>query len=71
MDDDEIKLEFFADDLTGFVRHKYSLKKILDVECFGKQSGLKVNEEKTEILLLGNCGQTTAFNCIKSQRDIA
>ena len=27
-----------------------------------------MNEEKTEILLLGNCAQTTVFNC-KSQRD--
>ena len=28
-----------------------------------------MNEEKTETLLLGNCVQTTAFDCIKSQRD--
>ena len=55
MDNEEIKLRLFADDLTGFVRNNYSLTKFLDVvERFGKCSGLKVNEEKTEILLLGN-----------------
>ena len=70
VDNEEIKLGLFADDLTGFVRNNYSLTKFLEVvERFGKCSGLKVNEEKTEILLLRNCAQTTAFNCIKSQRD--
>ena len=69
VDNEEIKLGLFADDLTGFVRNNYSLKKFLEVvERFGKCSGLKVNEEKTEILLLGNCAQTTVFNC-KSQSD--
>ena len=70
VDNEEIKLGLFADDLSGFVRSNYSLTKFLDVvERFGKCSGLKVNEEKTEILLLGNCAQTTAFNCINSQKD--
>ena len=70
VDNEEIKLGLFADDLTGFVRNNYSLTKFLNVvERFGKCSGLNVNEEKTEILLLGNYSQTTAFNCIKTQRD--
>ena len=66
MDNEEIKLGLFADNLTGFVRNNHSLTQFLDVvERFGKCSGLKLNEEKTEMLLLGNCAQTTALNCIK------
>ena len=66
----KIKLGLFADDLTGFVRNNHALTQFLDVvERFGKCSGLKLNEEKTEMLLLGNCAQTTALNCIKSQSD--
>ena len=58
------------DDLTAFVRNNHCLTQFLDVvERFGKCSGLKVNEENTEMLLLGNCAQTTALNCIKSQSD--
>ena len=70
VDNEEIKLGLFTDDLTGFVRNNYSLTKFLDVvERFGKGSGLLVNEEKTEILLLGNCVQTTALTCNKSQSE--
>lgn len=70
MDNEEIKLGLFADDLTGFVRSNHSLAQFLYVvERFEKCSGLKMNEEKTEIMLLGNCAQTTALNCIKFQRD--
>ena len=70
VDNEEIKLGLFADDLTGFVRNNHSLTQFLDVvERFGKRSGLKLNEEKTEMLLLGNCAQITALNCIKSQSD--
>ena len=52
MDNEEIKLGLFADDLTGFVRNNHTLTQFLDhvVERFGKCSGLKVNEEKTDIL---------------------
>ena len=69
VDNEEIKLGLFADDLTGFVRNNHSLTQFLDVERFGKPSGLKLNKENTEMLLLGNCAQTTALNCIKSQSD--
>ena len=55
MDNKDIKLRLFADDLSSFVRNNYSLTKFLDVvERFGKYSGLKVNEEKTETSLLVN-----------------
>ena len=70
VDNEEIKLGLFADDLTGFVRNNHSLTQFLDVvERFRKCSGLKLNEEKTEMFLLGNCAQTTALNCIKPQSD--
>jgi len=51
----EIKLELFADDLTGFLRNYFSLAKFIElVEVFGDCSGLRINPEKTEVLLLGN-----------------
>ena len=71
MDNEEIKLGLFADDLTGFIRNNHSLAQFLDVVgLFGTCSGLKMNVEKTEIMLLGNCAQTTALNCTKFLRDI-
>ena len=51
----EVKLSVFADDLTTFVsntRSFFSLKGLLD--RFGKISGLKLNEEKTEAYWLGS-----------------
>ena len=51
----EIKLSVFADDLTTFVgntRFFLSLKGLLD--RFGEISGLKLNEEKTEVYWLGS-----------------
>ncbi|XP_068704510.1 uncharacterized protein [Montipora foliosa] len=48
VDNEEIKLGLFADDLTGFVRNNHSLTQFLDVVVrFGKCSGLKLNQEKT------------------------
>ena len=55
VDNVEIKLEFFADDLTAFLKNDQSLETFLDAtEDFGQCSGLHINFEKTEILLLFN-----------------
>ena len=51
----EIKLVIFADDMTSFVRDKLSYHTLFEtIYLFGTYSGLKVNHDKTEILLLGN-----------------
>ena len=51
----EIKLVIFADDMTSFVRDKLSYHTLFEtIDLFGTYSGLKVNHDKTEILLLGN-----------------
>ena len=51
----DIKLQIFADDLTGFVRNEQSFNRFLDIiEEFGECSGLRINYDKTEILFLGN-----------------
>ena len=54
VDGEEIKLEVFADDLTGFVRNEQSFNRFLDtVEEFGTCSGLRINyKKKTDILFL-------------------
>ena len=55
VDGSEIKLVIFADDMTSFVRDKLSYYTRFDtIDLFGTYSGLKVNHDKTEILLLGN-----------------
>ena len=45
----EIKLKTFADDLTVSLRHLLAL-----ISKFGICSGLVINFDKTEVLLLGN-----------------
>ena len=53
----EIKLELFADDLTVFLRNDGSFRHLLAlISKFGICSGLVINFDKTEILmlLLGN-----------------
>ena len=58
-DDQEIKLGLFADDLKGFLKNNKSLIKLLGlVLLFGKCSGLVINHDKSEILLLGNSFRT-------------
>ena len=53
MDGSEIKLVIFADDMTSFVRDKVSHCTLFDtIDLFSSYSGLKVNHEKTEMLLL-------------------
>ena len=55
VDKEEIKLEFFADDLTSFLRDRTSLNALFEtINCFTSFSGLKVNYKKTEVMLLGN-----------------
>ena len=55
VDGNEIELVTFADDMTSFVRDKLSHRTLFDtLKLFGTYSGLKVNHDKTEILLLGN-----------------
>ena len=51
----EIKLELFADDLTVFLRNDGSLRHLLVlISKFAICSGLVINFDKTEVLLLGN-----------------
>ena len=55
VDNEEVKVEMFADDLTAFLRNDHSLRKFLDkTKDFGVCSGLCINYDKTEILFLGN-----------------
>ena len=50
-----IKLFLFADDMTCILKDKTSYLNLFYVlESFGECSGLKVNDEKTEVLALGN-----------------
>ena len=53
VDYEEIKLEMFADDLTSFHRDHTSPTPLFDtIETFTLFSGLKVNFDKTEVILL-------------------
>ena len=55
VDNEEIKLEIFADDLTSFLRDSASLNALFGtIECFTLYSGLNINFDKTEVMLLGN-----------------
>ena len=55
VDNEEIKLGLFADDLTSFLKNDFSLTNFLKlVEDYGSCSGLEINHGKSEILLLGN-----------------
>ena len=48
-----------ADDLTGFLKDNLSLVNFLKlIEDYGFCSGLKINHDKSEIMLLGNCFST-------------
>ncbi len=56
VDGEESELEIFADDLTAFFLNDTSLAKFLDLlEDFGECSGLRMNQDKSEIMLLGGC----------------
>ena len=62
----EIKLGLFADDLTGYLKNDHSLKKFMElVEAFGECSGLKINLDKSEVMILGNRGHCSLRNDIE------
>ena len=55
VDNEEIKLNLFADDLTAFLKNNLSVKNFLKlIDEYGNCSGLKINHDKSEILPLGN-----------------
>lgn len=55
VDGNELKLVVFADDMTSFVRDKQSHLAIFNtINLFSTYSGLCINHDKTEILLLEN-----------------
>ena len=50
----------FADDLTAFLLNDLSLLKFLEVlESFGECSSLKINTDKSEIMVLEDCTNTS------------
>ena len=71
VDNEEIKLEIFADDLTSFLRDSASLNALLGtIECFTLYSGLKINYDKTEVMLLGNQKLNPVTLATYSDKDI-
>ncbi len=71
VDYEEIKLKIFADDLTSFLRDDVLLNALLGtIECFTLYSGLKINYDKTEVMLLGNQKLNPATLAICSGKDI-
>jgi len=55
VDREEIKLQIFADELTAFLLNDISILRFLKLlELFGESSGLNINRDKSEIMLLGN-----------------
>ena len=66
VDNEEIKVILFANDLTGFLKYDLSVTNLIKLtEDYGTRSGLKVNHEKTALMLLGNMAcsvQETALN---------
>ena len=59
VDTEEIKLSLFADDLTGFLKDNRSLVNFLKlIQDYRSCLGLKINHDKSEIMLLGNCAYT-------------
>ena len=68
VDKEEIRLSLFADDLTGFLKDNLSLVNFLKlIEDYRSCSGLKINHDKSEIMILGNCSctlqQDNAVSC--------
>ena len=59
VDNKEIRLSLFADDLTGILKDNLSLVNFLKlIQDYESCSGLKINRDKSEIVLLGNCAYT-------------
>jgi len=75
VDGEEIKLELFADDLTVFLFNDNSLLKFLELlKSFGECSGLKINHDKSEMMLLGDFGHSSLnhslFESIKIKANV-
>ena len=65
VDKEEIELEMFADDVTAVVRNRRSLEALVcTTYLFSKCSGLEINSEKTECMLLGNQVSLEAMDVI-------
>ena len=59
MDGEEIEWELFADDLTVFLLNDNSLLQFFELlKRFGEHSGLKINYDKSEMMLLGDCARS-------------
>ena len=59
VDYEEIRLNLYADDLTGVLKDNLSLVNFLKlIGDYGICSGLKISHDKSEIMLLGNCSST-------------
>ena len=53
IEDEVVKISLFADDMTCFLRNKSSYENlIVNLDLFSRFSGLKLNEEKTELFCL-------------------
>ena len=64
---EEIKLEMFADDVTAFLRNTRSFEALLHTaDLFSKCSGLEINPEKTECMVLGNHVSSTVATVSKN-----
>ena len=65
---EEIKLEMFADDVTAFLRNTRSLEALLHTaDLFSKCSGLEINSEKTECMVLDNHVSSTVATVTSSK----
>ena len=63
------KLEMFADDVTAFLRNTRSFEALLHTaDLFSKCSGLEINPEKTECMVLGNQVSSTVATVSKNIR---
>ncbi len=57
-DDTIFLISQLADDTTLFLRDEQSVRNVMDVtDRFYNQSGLRLNKQKCEVFMLGNCGQ--------------
>ena len=71
VNNDEIKLSLFTDDLTSFLKDNRSLVNFLKlIQDYGRCSGLKINHNKSEIMLLGNCAYTPQVSAVSSDLKI-
>lgn len=56
VDNEEIRLSFFVDDLIGFLKDNFLFVNFFKfIKDYGICLGLKINYDKLEIMILGNC----------------